>query len=47
MATSLPANDNRQYAAMDEFANGLNARWCLAFSLASLGGWLWLLTYPA
>ena len=35
---------------MNKTADRLDAFWCLAFSLASLGGWLWLywdLTSPA
>jgi hypothetical protein len=35
---------------MDKHADWLDALWCLAFTLASLVGWLWLywdMTYPA
>ena len=36
--------------AMNKTAGWLDAFWCLAFTLASLGGWLWLywdMTAPA
>jgi hypothetical protein len=35
---------------MDQYAAWLDSFWCLAFSLTSLVGWLWLywnMTYPA
>lgn len=37
-------------SAMNKTADWLDTFWCLAFVLASLGGWLWLywdMTYPA
>jgi hypothetical protein len=47
-ATSLPADNGT--AAMDRHADWHDTFWCLAYTLASLGGWLWLywdMTYPA
>ncbi len=32
----------KRRTAMDKTADWLDAFWCLTFTLASLGGWLWL-----